>query len=161
LRRKNRPAEAPVKIPARTAPENQIVAISVSTTSPTMVGTTTDISWRERPMLAGTTDNQVREAVRLGVIGWMREKFVQTLFSDRAELLAVHRQAETEIRLLEQRLEKFNVAVQDRFSIYEKRIAELEGELATKGELNRELIGAKIEVVKEKLSVERERFGIN
>ena len=161
LRRRNRPVEEPVKAPLRTVADNQIVAISVSASAPTVVGTTTGVNWREQPLLTGTTDTQVREAVRLGVVGWMREKFVQTLFSDRAELLAVHRQAEAEIRLLEQRLEKFNVAVQDRFTVYEKRIAELEGELATKGELNRELIGAKIEVVKEKLSVERERFGAN
>lgn len=161
LRRRSRPVEAPAMVPARLAPDNQIVAISVSTSSPTMVGTTAGVNWREQSMLTGTTDSQVREAVRQGMLGWMREKFVQTLFSDRSELLAVHRQAEAEIRLLEQRLEKFNVAVQDRFTVYEKRIAELEGELAAKGELNRELIGAKIEVVKEKLSVERERFGIN
>lgn len=159
LRRKTRPSDAPA--PKLTVPDNQVVAISVSTSSPTLVGTTTGVSWREQATLTGAADHQVREAVRLGVIGWMREKFVRTLFSDRAELLAVHRQAETEIRLLEQRLEKFNVAVQDRFSLYEKRIAELELELSTKGELNRELIGAKIEVVKEKLSAERERLGIS
>lgn len=151
----------PVVAPVPSTPDNQVMAISVSTSSPTLVGTTTSVSWRDQTTLTATKENQVREAVRMGVIGWMREKFVQTLFSDRAELLAVHRQAESEIRLLEQRLEKFNVAVQDRFTVYEKRIAELEGELAAKGELNRELIGAKIEVVKEKLSVERERLGIN
>lgn len=157
LRRKTRPVEAS----ALSAPGNQVMAISVSTSSPTIVGTTTGVNWRETALLTETNENHVREAVRQGVIGWMREKLVHTLFSDRAELLAVHRQAEAEIRLLEQRLEKFNVAVQDRFSIYEKRIAELEGELSAKGELNRELIGAKIEVVKERLSVERERLGIS
>ena len=38
---------------------------------------------------------------------------------------------------------------------YEKRIAELERELAVKGEQNKELIEAKIELARKKLATER------
>jgi len=58
---------------------------------------------------------------------------------------------------LERRLEHLHTPLQERISAYEKRIAELEQELAAKGEENRELIGARIAVTRQQLHVERER----
>jgi uncharacterized protein YceH (UPF0502 family) len=91
----------------------------------------------------------------------MREKIFQTLFRQRADLLSVQQKAEAEMHELEQRLEQLHTPLQERISAYEKRIAELEKELAAKGEENRELIGARINVAKQQLSLERERFATN
>jgi hypothetical protein len=62
---------------------------------------------------------------------------------------------------LEQRLEHLHAPLQERITAYEQRIEELEKDLAAKGEENRELIGARINVARQHLSMERERFGIN
>jgi hypothetical protein len=120
-----------------------------------------DASWRSRAMLAEGKAERAHAAIRSGVLGWMREKIFQTLFRHRAELLSVQRKAEAEMLELEQRLEQFHTPLQERIIAYEKRIEELEQDLAAKGEENRELIGARINVVRQHLSIERERFGIN
>jgi hypothetical protein len=123
-------------------------------------GTAPD-SWQARAIVAEGKAERAHQAIRSGVLGWMREKIFQTLFRHRAELLSVQQKAEAEMRELEQRLEQFHTPLQERIIAYERRIQELEQELAAKGEENRELIGARINVVRQHLSVERERFGIN
>ena len=90
-------------------------------------------------------------------MGWMKEKVFRTLFRQRAELLDAHHKAEAEMRELEQRLEQLHAPLQERISAYEKRIEELEQDLAAKGEANRELIGARISVARQHLNVQRER----
>ena len=117
--------------------------------------------WRSRALLAEGKAERAHAAIRSGTLGWMREKIFQTLFRQRAELLSVQQKAEAEMHELEQRLEQLHTPLQERISAYEKRIAELEKELAAKGEENRELIGARINVAKQQLSLERERFATN
>ena len=56
---------------------------------------------------------------------------------------------------------KLHTPLQERIEAYEKRIEELEQDLAAKGEENRELIGARINVAKQQLKAERGRFGTN
>ena len=89
----------------------------------------------------------------------MREKIVQSLFHHREELLSAQQKAEIEIRELEHRLEELHAPLQERITAYEQRIEELEKDLAAKGEENRELIGARINVARQHLKVERERGG--
>jgi hypothetical protein len=122
-----------------------------------------DAAWQTRAMLAEAKAERAHDAIRQGVLGWMREKIVQTLFRHRAELLSVQRKAEAEMRELEQRLEQLQTPLQERIAAYEKRIEELEKDLAAKGEENRELIGARITVARQQLNMERERgsFGTN
>ncbi len=119
--------------------------------------------WRDRALVAEQKVERTHEAIRSGVLGWMREKIMRTLFRHRAELLSSQQKAEAEMRELEHRLEQLHTPLQDRISAYEERIEQLERELAAKGEENRELIGARISVVRQQLRVERERgqFGIN
>ena len=119
--------------------------------------------WRDRALVAEQKVERTHEAIRSGVLGWMREKVMQTLFRHRAELLSSQQKAEAEMRELEHRLEQLQTPLQDRISAYEDRIEQLERDLAAKGEENRELIGARISVVRQQLRVERERsrFGIN
>jgi hypothetical protein len=122
-------------------------------------------SWRERAIVAEAHAEQAKYAMRSGFMGWMREKLVQGLFSQRAELLSSQQKAEAEMHALEQRLEQLQSPLQERIRAYESRIGELEKDLAVKGEENRELIKAKITLAKQQLTVERERgrggFGTN
>lgn len=120
-------------------------------------------AWRSRAIVAEGKAERAHQAIRSGVMGWMREKFVRTLFHQRAELLDAQKKAEAEMRELEQRLEQLHAPLQERITAYEQRIEELEKDLAAKGEENRELIGARINVARQHLSMERERgrFGIN
>ena len=120
-----------------------------------------DGSWRERAMTAEAQAARAQEAIRTGALGMMREKVFQTLSSQRAELLSAQQRAEEEMHELEQRLEQLHTPLQERIVAYEKRIEELEQDLAAKGEENRELIGARINVAKQQLKAERGRFGTN
>lgn len=119
--------------------------------------------WRERALVAENKAERAHAAIRSGVLGWMREKIFQTLSRHRSELLSSQQKAEAEMRELEQRLEQLHTPLQERIVAYEKRIEELERDLAAKGEENRELIGARISVARQQLMVERERgrFGTN
>ncbi len=116
--------------------------------------------WRHRALAAEGRAERAHEAIRSGVMGWMRERVVQTLFHQRAELLSAQQRAEAEMRELEERLERLHIPLQERVAAYEKRIAELEKELAAKGEENRELIDARISAARQQLSLERERSGL-
>jgi hypothetical protein len=120
-----------------------------------------DDSWRNRAILAEGKAERAHQAIRSGVMGWMKDKFIRTLFRQRIQLLEAQKKAEAEMRELEQRLEQLHAPLQERIVAYEQRIAELEKELAAKGEENRELIGARINVARQHLTMERERFGIN
>jgi hypothetical protein len=120
-----------------------------------------DDAWRSRAIVVEGKAERAHQAIRSGVMGWMRDKFVRTLFRQRAELLDAQQKAEAEMHELEQRLEHLHAPLQERITAYEQRIEELEKDLAAKGEENRELIGARINVARQHLSMERERFGIN
>jgi len=120
-----------------------------------------DEAWRSRAIAAEEQAARAREAIRSGAMDMMREKVFQTLSSQRADLLSAQQRAEAEMRELEQRLEQLHTPLQERIAAYEKRIEELEQDLAAKGEENRELIGARISVAKQQLNAERSRFGAN
>ena len=122
-----------------------------------------DGPWRERALVAEGQAERAQDAIRTGVMGWMRDKVFRSMSSQRADLLSVQRKAEAEIRELEQRLERLHTPLKERVTAYEKRIEELENDLAAKGEQNRELIRARITVARQQLTVERERgrFGAN
>jgi len=128
-------------------------------------GTPAQLAWEERALRAEAQAEQARLTLRSGFMHWMRERIVQGLFHQRKELLSTQQRAEAEMQALEQRLEQLHAPLQERISAYEKRITELEHELAVKGEENRELIKAKIVLAKHQLAVERERggsrFGVN
>lgn len=119
--------------------------------------------WQQRALLAEQKAERAHEAIRTGVLGWMREKIFRTLSRHRGELLSVQQKAEAEMRELEQRLEQLHTPLQERIASYEKRIEELEKDLAAKGEENRQLIGARITVAKQQLMAARQRgrFGSN
>lgn len=118
-------------------------------------------AWRNRALAAEGQAERAQQAIRSGFMGWMREKIVQSLFHQRKELLSAQQKAEIEIRELEHRLEELHAPLQERITAYEQRIEELEKDLAAKGEENRELVGARINVARQHLKVERERGGFS
>ncbi|HET7536741.1 MAG TPA: hypothetical protein VFJ90_09820, partial [Candidatus Didemnitutus sp.] len=122
-----------------------------------------DDVWRTRALIAEDKAQRAQEAIRSGALGWMKEKIFQVLSRQRTELLTAQQRAGQEMLELEQRLEQLHAPLQERIHAYEKRIEELEKDLAAKGEENRELIGARIAAAKQRLSTERERgrFGTN
>jgi hypothetical protein len=155
----------------RLRPRASTALVPIPAGNPALPGATPDAlpsgegdeSWRSRALIAEGKAERAHQAIRSGVMGWMKEKVVRTLFRQRAELLDAQQKAEAEMRELEQRLEQLHAPLQERISAYEQRIEELEKDLAAKGEENRELIGARISVARQHLSMERERsrFGIN
>jgi membrane-associated HD superfamily phosphohydrolase len=126
-------------------------------------GSAGEEAWRARALQAEEKAQRAQDAIRTGALGWMREKIFQVLSRQRSELLSAQQRAGMEMQELEQRLEQLHAPLQERILAYEKRIEELEKDLAAKGEENRELIGARITAAKQRLSAERERgrFGTN
>jgi hypothetical protein len=117
--------------------------------------------WRTRALLAEDRAARAQNALRSGALGWMKERVVGTLFRHRSELLSAQERAEAEMRALELRLEQLHTPLAERLRAYERRIEDLERELAARGEENRELIGARIAVTRSHLSRERERGGFD
>ena len=70
-------------------------------------------SWRDRALVAEARAEQAKHAMRSGFMGWMREKLVQGLFSQRAELLSSQQKAEAEMHALEQRLEQLHTPLRN------------------------------------------------
>jgi hypothetical protein len=89
------------------------------------------------------------------------QSVVQRLFAQRGQLLNAQHEATAQTAELEQRLEKVQTNVQERFRVYETRIAGLEKELAAAEEQNRDLIRAKIALAKQELEAERARSPVD
>jgi hypothetical protein len=89
------------------------------------------------------------------------QSVVQRLFAQRGQLIHTQREATAQTAELEQRLEKVQTNVQERFRVYETRIAGLEKELAAAEEQNRDLIRAKIALAKQELEAERARSPVD
>ena len=80
---------------------------------------------------------------------------MRKLTSQRRSILTDNQKAEREVAELTERLEHVHAPLEERLRAYEKRIAELEAELAAKGEQNQELIKAKIETTRKQMEGER------
>ena len=105
--------------------------------------------------------NEVRERLMPHLARLLMGSFVQKLLSQRTDMLDTQKRAAAEMSELEDRLEKVHAPLQDRLRAYQSRIAELEKELATKGEENRELTKAKIELARKHLAAVEGRTGLN
>jgi hypothetical protein len=89
----------------------------------------------------------------------LKYKVVQRLLSQRSDFIDAQHKAAAEVADLEARLERVHAPLQERLRAYEQRIGELEKELALTGEENRELLKAKIQLVKIKLAVSNTALG--
>jgi hypothetical protein len=115
--------------------------------------------WQQRALAAEQRTHELQNAARAGLIShlqqWFSRMLTQRLISQRRLLLETHDNAASEMAALEARLQKVQAPLQVRLAAYEHRIAELEKELAVRGEENRELLKAKIETMRKQLEAER------
>ena len=101
-----------------------------------------------------TVNQELKERALAELTEFAKQSLVQGLYSQRNALLETQRQAQQELAQLEARL----VALQlpDRIQAYEKRIADLEQELATRSGEVRELISATLLLMRQKLEQEKQ-----
>jgi membrane-associated HD superfamily phosphohydrolase len=92
---------------------------------------------------------------------WLMDKFVRRLLHDRSRLAETQEAAAAEMAEFDARLEKLQAPIQERLRAYEQRIAELEAQLARQGEENRELIKAKIAMVRDHLTATKSQLELN
>ena len=124
---------------------------------PATVGDAGD--WQQRALVAEQRTEKLQNAARAGLLAhlsqWFSRMLTQRLISQRRLLLDTHDNAAAEMAALDARLEKVQAPLQVRLAAYEHRIVELEKELAARGEENRELLKAKIEMMRKQLEAER------
>lgn len=117
--------------------------------------------WQQRALMAEQQNQKLQSATRAGLFAyfshWLSQTFTRRLVSERRLMLDAQSKATAEMAELEARLEKVHAPLQDRLAAYERRIAELEKELAARGEENRELLKAKIEMMRKQLESQREK----
>ena len=111
--------------------------------------------WQQRALDAEQEVARAHNAIRSGVMDQLKEKTVSSLVSQRSDLVEAQRAAAAEMAELERRLNELQTPLKDRLRAYEGRIADLEKALAAKGEENRELIKAKITLMRKQLEAER------
>ena len=115
--------------------------------------------WAERALAAEARAEKATALLRARLMPqmarWMMGELIQRLLAHRSDLVHSQQRAEEDVAELEKRLEKIHAPLAERLAAYEKRIADLERELAAKGEENKELIEAKIESARKKLATER------
>lgn len=121
--------------------------------------------WRERALAAEARAEKAGELLRTKMLphlaGGMMQEFAQRLLVQRREILSDHQTAELEVAELAERLQQVHAPLEERLRAYEKRIAELEAELAEKGEQNLALIRARIDSTRQKMETERAQDSID
>lgn len=117
-------------------------------------------AWRQRALAAealAAKQNQILdEKVGPELKEFAKQALVQGLYHQRNVLMETQLRAQQALAELETRLSELHLPVHERIHAYEKRIAELEKELETRGEEMRELTKATLLLVKQKLEQERE-----
>jgi hypothetical protein len=111
----------------------------------------------ERARLAEQKAARAHEALRSGAVAQLKDQVVSGLVTQRGEMLEAQQAAAVEMAEMVRRLNELQSPLQERLKAYEGRIADLEKALAAKGEENRELIKAKIELTRKQLHTERSR----
>jgi hypothetical protein len=114
-----------------------------------------DDSWQHRALVAEEKAERAHVAIREGALAQFKEKLVGNLVSQQSELLEAQAAAAVEMAEMERRLNELHAPLQERLRTYETRIADLENALVAKGEENRELIKAKIDLLRKQLEAAR------
>ena len=96
--------------------------------------------------------DQEREITLTQVTELLKEKLVLHLLASRKEGQLAQQQASEEVELMGRRLEQLRAPLQEKVHAYERRIAELEEDLLRMGKQNRDLIRAKIEMTKQRIT---------
>ena len=115
----------------------------------------------KRAAAAEQRARQATDLVREGLVPHlahlMKDRLFRGIASQRAHLLLAQQAGASQVAELEQRLAKIQLQMQNRFGAYERRIAELEKEVISKEQINRELLEAKAQMMKQALATARTR----
>ena len=118
-------------------------------------------AWQRRAEEAERRAQRATAVMRAGLLPhlsrWLKEKLVRKLISDRARLMETQQAAALKMLAVDERLSRIESQLQQRNQDYEQRIDDLMRELAVAKEENRELIQAKITLVKAEMERERTR----
>jgi hypothetical protein len=116
--------------------------------------------WKQRALvaeaMAGKQGQLFREKMLPELTEFAKQSLVQGLYAQRKALLDAQEQAQRYLVELEGRLSALQLPLQERILAYERRVGELEKELATQTEGVRELTRAALGLVRRKLEEERE-----
>ena len=107
------------------------------------------------PPAINTLLNSVQSSLAPHLVDALKSAVVQELAAQRRELLTGQQAAAAELAELARRLEAVQTPLLERLRAYEQRIGELEKHLADQSQENRELLKLKIEMLREKIAVER------
>ena len=107
------------------------------------------------PPAVNTLLNSVQSSLAPHLVDALKDAVVQELAAQRRELLAGQQAAAAELTELARRLEAVQTPMLERLRAYEARIGELERDLADQSKENRELLKLKIEMLREKIEIER------
>jgi len=103
----------------------------------------------------GNPPTLTHEKALAELTAFAKQSLVQGLYEQRNALLETQKQAQQALIEMEQRLAALHLPQQERIRAYERRIAELEKELETRGEEVRELTQATLLLVRRKLEEEK------
>jgi hypothetical protein len=101
-----------------------------------------------------SAQQELKERALADLTEFAKQSLVQGLYSQRKALLEAQQKAQQELAALESRLVALHLP--DRIQAYEKRIAELEKQLESRGDEVRELTSATLLLLRQKLEEERQ-----
>jgi hypothetical protein len=107
------------------------------------------------PLRLPAADPAVRQGVIQELAGWLKQKFVRKLLSDRQQMIQAHELATRMATTLDNRLARIEAQIQQQNQAYLKRIDDLNRELSAAREENRELIRERIAEVKAEMDAAR------
>ena len=99
----------------------------------------------------------LREQVASELTEYAKQRLVQGLYSQRQELAETQQQGQQQLAEMEARLAALHLAIQERISAYEQRVAELERDLETRDDEMKELVRATLSLVRERLELAKEK----
>jgi hypothetical protein len=124
--------------------------------------TSDSAEWQRRAIAAEQRADRANAVIKAGLLPqltqWLKHKLVRRLVSDRTELLETQHAATLKALAVDERLSRIETQIQRQTLAYERRIDELTRELAVAREENRELIRAKIALVKAEMEAARARL---
>jgi predicted ATP-binding protein involved in virulence len=125
------------------------------TTSQTESMNSDAVYWEQRALAAEQRADKVTAVVKGGLTPHlarlMKDQLVWTLLAQRNNMVSAQESGVSMVEELEQRLEGIQTEFESRVELYERRISELEQQLAEKAQINRELIAARIEMTRKAL----------
>jgi exonuclease VII small subunit len=105
--------------------------------------------------------NVVQASLAPHLVEALKSAVVGELAAQRRELLSAQQAASAELTELVRRLESVQTPLLERLHAYERRVVELERELATQSKENLQLLELKIEMTRRQLELDRSRVHFN